>query len=321
METRRLGRTDLLVTPVGLGCWQFSGGRGLVGAFWPDLPQAECDAIVKAALDGEINWFDTAEVYGWGRSEEALAAALKAAGRRNGDVLVATKWWPTLRTAAHLRRTVAQRLSCLGGFAIDLHQVHQPASLSTVKAQMNAMADLAAAGRIRHAGVSNFGASRMRAAHAALAARGLPLASNQVVYSLLNRRIERNGVMQAAKELGITIIAYSPLAQGLLSGKFHEDPSLVKGRPGPRKWMGAFGPRGLERSRPVVDAVKAIAAAHGATPSQVALAWLLQFHGETVVVIPGATKARHAEEAAGAQGLRLSPAEQARLDELSRTFL
>lgn len=95
----------------------------------------------------------------------------------------------------------------------------------------------------------------------------------------------------------------------------------MKSRPGPRKWMGAFGSRGLARSRPVVEAVRAIAAAHGATPSQVALAWLVQFHGDVVVAIPGATKARHAEEAAGALGLRLTPDELARLDDLSRPFL
>lgn len=212
METRRLGRTDLLVTPIGLGCWQFSGGQGLVGSFWPDLPAPESRAIVKAALDGGINWFDTAEVYGWGRSEEALAAALKDAGRANGDVIVATKWWPTLRTAGHLRRNAAERVARLGGFAIDLHQVHHPWGLSSVKAQMDALADLAAAGQIRYAGVSNFSASGMTAAHAALAARGLPLASNQVEYSLLNRRIESNGVLKAAKDLGVAVIAYSPLA-------------------------------------------------------------------------------------------------------------
>ena len=321
METRRLGATDIALTPIGLGCWQFSAGQGLVGSYWPDLPRAESDAIVKAALDGGINWFDTAEVYGWGRSEEALAAALKAAGRRNGDVVVATKWWPTFRTAGHLRRNAAQRLARLDGFAIDLHQIHHPGALATVRGQAGALADLVASGQVRSVGVSNFWASRMRAVHAALAARGVPLASNQVEYSLLNRRVERNGVLKAARELGVTVIAYSPLAQGLLSGKFHEDPSLVKGRPGPRKWMGAFGARGLARSRPVVDAVKAIAAAHGATPSQVALAWLVQFHGDTVVAIPGATKARHAIEAAGALDLRLTPAELARLDEVSRAFL
>ena len=321
MQMRRLGRSDIEITPLGLGCWQFSGGEGLVGSFWSVVPQPEANAIVAAALAGGINWFDTAEVYGWGNSERSLAAALKASGRSNGDVIVATKWWPTLRTAGHLRRSIDRRLECLDGFGIDLYQIHQPASISGVKAQMDALADLVAAGSIRTAGVSNFGASRMRASHAALAARGLPLVSNQVKYSLLDRRIESNGVLQAAKELGITVIAYSPLAQGLLSGKFHDDPALVKTRPGPRKWMGGFRDRGLRRSRPVVDAVRDIASAHGATPSQVALAWVVQFHGDTVVAIPGATKARHAEEAAGALSLKLTPSDLARLDEVSRAFL
>ena len=133
MQLRRLGRSDIEITPLGLGCWQFSGGEGLVGSFWSVVPQPEANAIVAAALAGGINWFDTAEVYGWGNSERSLAAALKAAGRANGDVIVATKWWPTLRTAGHLRRSIDQRLECLDGFGIDLYQIHQPASISSVR--------------------------------------------------------------------------------------------------------------------------------------------------------------------------------------------
>ena len=136
----------------------------------------------------------------------------------------------------------------------------------------------------------------------------------------MDRRIETTGVLEAAKELGITIIAYSPLAQGLLSGKFHRDPSLVGSRPGPRKWMTAFRRRGLERSRPIVTTLENIAQAHGAMPSQVALNWLVHSHGDTVVVIPGATSVTQAEDNARAEGFRLSDAERARLEELSRPF-
>jgi aryl-alcohol dehydrogenase-like predicted oxidoreductase len=142
-----------------------------------------------------------------------------------------------------------------------------------------------------------------------------------MLYSLLDRRIESNGVLAAAKELGITIIAYSPLAQGLLSGKFHEDPSLIQGRTGPRRFQSAFRARGLERSRPLIEELRKIATAHGVTPSQVALRWLTQFHGDTVVVIPGATKRRHAEENVGAMELTLSQDELRRIDELSRQYL
>lgn len=303
---------------VGLGCWQFSEGFGLAGGFWDALPPPAVDEIVDASLKGGINWFDTAEIYGRGRSERGLAGALVRAGKQPGDVLIATKWWPLPRTARSIVGTVGDRLEALKPFGIDLHQVHQPFALATIRGQMNGMADLLAQRRIRAVGVSNFSARQMRRAHLALSSRGAALASNQMPYSLLDRRIESNGVMAAAKELRISIIAYSPLAQGLLSGKFHDDPGLLQKLTGPRKMMPSFRKRGLARSRPLVDELKKIAAAHGATPSQVALNWLAHFHGETVVVIPGATRRRHAEENVGTTGFTLS---SQRIDELSRPFL
>jgi aryl-alcohol dehydrogenase-like predicted oxidoreductase len=320
IERRRLGRTPIEITPIGLGCWQFSGGFGLVGGFWEALAQETVDDIVRVSLAGGINWFDTAEAYGRGRSEKALARALGAAGRRDGDVVVATKWWPIPRTAKSIGTTIDDRLRCLGGFSIDLHQVHQPFSFSSVEAEMEAMADLVEAKRIRAVGVSNFSASRMRRAHAALEKRGIPLASNQVRYSLVDRGIESNGILAAARELGVTVIAYSPLGQGILSGRFHADPALIRSRPGPRRYMAPFRPSGLARTRPLVEELQRIAAARGVTPSQVALNWLLHFHGETVVAIPGASRPRHAEEAAGAMAFRLAAEEMARLDDLSRPF-
>ncbi|MEJ2008889.1 MAG: aldo/keto reductase [Acidobacteriota bacterium] len=317
---RFLGRSPIAISPIGLGCWQFSEGRGLAGRFWPALPQETANQIVAASLDAGINWFDTAEVYGGGRSEAALAKALTAAGKKNGDVVVATKWWPMWRTAGNIKATIGARQSRLASFDIDLYQIHQPFALASTAAQMHAMADLVKDQRIRTVGVSNFSAAKMRAAHQVLATRGIDLVSNQVRYSLLDRRIEKNGVLKAAKELGITIIAYSPLAQGILSGKYHRDPDMIRSRPGPRKWMTAFRRRGLDRSRTLVAALEEIAGAHGATPSQVALNWLANFHGDTVVVIPGATSVAQAEENAGAMSFRLSDQEMKRLDELSQAF-
>src|SRR5512136_878742 len=270
---RRLGRTDIEVTPVGLGCWQFSGGRGVAGRYWEALPQQRVNEVVAVSLERGINWFDTAEMYGGGASERALAAALEAAGRTNGGVVVATKWSPFFRVAGSIKATIGTRLSCLAPFCIDLHQVHQPFGFSSVEAEMAAMAELVGQKRIRAVGVSNFNQARMRRAYAALAASGIPLASNQVRYSLLDRRIESNGTLAAAKTLDVTIIAYSPLAQGLLTGRYHENPKYIGQRPGPRKWMPAFRPKGLERSRPLIDELRMIGAAHGANPAQVALAW------------------------------------------------
>jgi aryl-alcohol dehydrogenase-like predicted oxidoreductase len=317
---RPLGRSSIGISAIGLGCWQFSEGAGLGGGYWPTLSAETERAIVAASLEGGVTWFDTAEMYGGGRSEAALARALLANGKHPGDVAVATKWWPAFRTARSIRTTIRARQDRLAPFGIDLHQVHQPFAFASVGAQMRAMADLVDAGAVRTVGVSNFSARQMRAAHRALAERGIPLVANQIRYSLLYRRPETNGVLAAAKELGVTVIAYSPLAQGVLSGKFHEEPGLIRSRTGPRKWLPDFRRAGLERSRPVVDALRAIAAAHGATPSQVALSWLLDFQGEIVVAIPGATSATQARENAGAMHLQLAAAEIARLDEVSRIY-
>lgn len=313
-KKRRLGQTDVRITPIGLGVMQFSG-RGIFRFMFPRLPAETMNSIVQAALDGGINWFDTAEVYGKGYSEQALAVALKTAGQADDDVIVATKWFPFFRTARNISRTISSRQRNLDGFTIDLYQIHQPYSFSSPEAEMNAMAELVKAGKIRSVGVSNFSAGQMRRAHAALAKHGLPLASNQVHYSLINRGIESNGILDAAKELGITIIAWSPLESGLLTGKFHKDPNTLRKRPVGRRLLLR---RRLEKSRSLIVDLEEIAAAHGLTPAQVALNWLVNFHGDTVVAIPGASKVYHAQQNAGAMNFSLSEEEMARIDGLSR---
>jgi aryl-alcohol dehydrogenase-like predicted oxidoreductase len=312
---RSLGRTGIEITPIGLGTWQLSEGKGGATGTWSAVPEQEADAVIRVALEGGINWFDTAELYGYGRSERALARGLERSGAKPGTVVIATKWNPLFRTARSIKKTISRRLEYLDPFGIDLHQVHFPASFSSVEAEMNAMADLIETGQIRAAGVSNFSAGQMRRAHAALAKRGHCLASNQVKYSPLARQVEKNGVLAAAQELGITIIAYSPLEMGLLSGKFHKDPSLLARIPPGRRFRLR---RLVEKSRPLVGLLETIAAAHQASASQVALNWLVNFHGETVVTIPGATKAHHALESAGALRLELSQEEMAAIDEKSR---
>jgi aryl-alcohol dehydrogenase-like predicted oxidoreductase len=317
VQKRSLGKTEIRVTPIGLGMMEFSGGGGLLGLVFPAIPQEEKNAIVRAALDGGINWFDTAEMYGGGVSEQSLATALKAAGAPDDQVVVATKWLPLLRTASNIPRTIHHRLRFLEGYSIGLYMVHGPWSFSSPEAEMKAMADLVAAGQIRSVGVSNFSAEGMRRAHRALQARGLPLAVNQVRYSLLDRTIETNGILDTAKELGVTIIAYTPLASGLLTGKYHKNPELLKRQPGFRK---GTMQRNLAASRPLVTALEEIAARYSATPAQVALNWVIHSEGETVVTIPGATKVHQARESAGAMRFRLTADELARLDELSRAF-
>jgi aryl-alcohol dehydrogenase-like predicted oxidoreductase len=292
---RYLGQSDLNVTPVGLGCWQFSKMNNYAGRFWPKLDDELITSIVDQALQNGINWFDTAEIYGGGASERALSAALTRLGKKPGDVYIATKWWPLFRTASNIAKTIDDRIRALDPFPVDLYQVHQPYGLSSAKEEMKAMAALVKAGKIRYVGVSNFSAPMMRRGWETLNKLGIPLISNQVQYSLLSRGIETNGILKTAKELGITIIAYSPLAQGILSGKFHDNPELLKNI-GYRKYTAAFKPAGLEKSRPLIEKLKKLGLKYNVTPSQVALNWLLNFHGDSVVAIPGSTKPAQARE-------------------------
>ncbi len=318
IATRPLGKTGIQVTPIGLGVMELSGGGGMLGRAFPVIPASEKNAIIQAALDGGINWFDTAEIYGAGVSERSLADGLVAAGKHPGDVIIATKWFPLLRTARNIPRTIADRLRFLNGFPIDLYYIHNPASFSSPEAEMNAMADLVEAGKIRSVGISNFSAKAMRRAHAALEKRGLPLATNQVRYSLVDRSIESNGILATARELGVTITAYTPLGSGLLTGKYHKNPELLKKKS--IIWRGRMQ-RQMETSRPLVTALEEIALKYQVTAAQVALNWLIWFNGEMVVTIPGATKTKQATDNAGAMHFQLSDADLARLDELSRVFL
>jgi aryl-alcohol dehydrogenase-like predicted oxidoreductase len=317
IPTRSLGKTGIQVTPIGLGVMELSGGGGLMGFAFPIISQEDKNAIIQAALDGGINWFDTAELYGSGVSEQSLSTGLKAAGKSDAEVIITTKWWPVFRTARDIPRSIDDRLRYLDGYTIDNYMVHQPLSFSSPETEMDAMADLVEAGKIRSVGVSNFNPERMRRAHARLQQRGLPLAVNQVYYSLLHRDIETNGILDTAKELGVTIIAYTPLERGLLSGKYHKDPSLLESKKFLQRRMMA---RQVEKSRPVIAVLEEIAKAHAVTPAQVALNWLVNFHGETVVTIPGATKVYQAADAAGAMHFTLTADELAQLDEISRAF-
>ena len=315
---RRLGQSDILITPIGLGCWQFSEGYSLTGTYWPALSEELTNDIVQASLDGGINWFDTAEAYGWGRSEAGLARALQEADQSNGKVIIATKWFPILRTARSIRTTIDKRLKHLAGYDIDLHQIHAPfGSFSSHRNQLNALVDLIHHGKIKTAGVSNFSADQMEKAFRFFESKGVPLVSNQVSYSLLNRRIEQNGILDKAKELGVTIIAYSPLAQGLLTGKFHQQPELIKKRVGPRKRMQGFKPQGLAKSQPLIDKLQDIAIKKEASVAEIALSWLIHFHGETVVAIPGATSVKHIVGNSNAMKIRLNEQEMEEISALS----
>lgn len=313
-EKRPLGQTGIEVTPIGLGVMQLSGRGLLTNSFLAQVAEGESNRIVQAALDGGINWFDTAAVYGGGRSERSLAGALSAAGASDSDVVVGTKWFPMLKTAGNIPRTIGQRISNLDGYSIDLFMVHAPMGLSSIEAEMNAMADLVETGQIGSVGVSNFNPKQMRRAHAALRARGLPLAVNQVEYSLAHRNIEANGVLETAQELGVTIVAWGPLASGLLTGRFHDDPQALAATPVARRRRFR---RLLDRTRPLIGALRETGSRYDATPAQVALNWLIHSHGDSVVAIPGASKVRQAAESAGAMSFQLTGDELGQLDQAS----
>lgn len=316
---RPLGNSQLNISPIGLGCWQFSKQENFAGKYWPALEHDLVTEIVKTSIEGGINWFDTAEFYGNGASERTLANSLSSLGKKSKEIIVATKWWPMFRTASNIYNTIGHRINAVNPYPINLYQVHQPWGFSSVKAEMEAMARLVKEGKIGHVGVSNYSAAQMRVAWETLQKHNINLLSNQVRYNLLDRKIESNGILQTAKELGISIIAYSPLAQGLVTGKFHDNPLLLKNI-GMRRLTPQFKSKGLEKSRPVVKLVQELAEKYNVTPSQIALNWLIYSHGKTVVAIPGATKQSHAKENTGAMTFHLTPEDIALLDSKSSIF-
>ncbi len=312
-ELRRLGHSRIKLTPLGLGTWQFSQGRGLVGSFWPRLDDEVIAQIVQAAWRGGIHWFDTAEIYGHGASEEALSRALHSLGIVAGDALIATKWWPVGRTYRSLATSIPRRLQALNGYPVTLYQIHQPWALSSLKDQARALIHLLQEKLVSGVGVSNFSARAMREMAHRLNDAGFPLASNQVRYNLLDRSIERNGILSEAQDLKVAIIAYSPLQQGILSGKFHQ-PGVHPA--GLRRWSPRMSPGYLARSEPLVNLMQEIGQRYHKTVSQVALNWIITAHPE-MLAIPGATKPEQAQHLADTLSFRLSWDECETLSNLS----
>jgi len=326
VEKRHLGKTDIEITPIGLGCWQLGVSSGFVGIY-KRPPQEEADKIVRTALDAGINWFDTAEAYGMGQSEKALSLALRNAGKKKEDVIIATKWFPMYplfggnfpifpRSASHIAKNLTVRQECLSPFNVDLLQIHRPYSFSSMEAQMDVMAELVKSGKIHSVGISQFSAQQMQRCHDALAKHGIPLASNQVWFNLLHRAPEKNGVLELAKKLGITLIAWFPLESGLLTGKFHSNPEAYKKLPFMRrKLMGK-----IEKTRPLIKVLEDIAGSYKCSAAEVSLSWLVNFYGDTVVAIPGATKTDHVKQNVQALKLKLTRQEMSKLDEVSRSI-
>lgn len=318
--TSKLGNSNIKLSKIGLGCWQFSKNTGFAGSFWPSITDDNTLKIIQNSIDGGINWFDTAELYGWGKSEKSLSIELNKLDIDINKYFIATKWWPLLRTSYSIKKTIHQRLQFLNGLPITLHQVHMPLGFSSIEKEMNAMADLVEEGQIKQVGVSNFNKNQMIRAYNALQKRGIHLASNQMEYSILNRTIESNGVLQTAKDLNISIIAYSPLAQGITTGKFHDNPKLIKQLHRWRRLKLNKRKLSLSNSLPVIQELKNIAIKNNATPAQVSLAWLVSFN-KNIFAIPGARTINQSQENVRALHLKLDSMDIDKLDRVSRLFL
>lgn len=313
IRLRSLGQTSVSLSPIGLGTWQFSAGKGSLGKHWDPLPEQTMNGIVRAALEDGVNWFDTAESYGDGASERNLTNALQASLVSPGDVVIADKWWPKERTAKSIVDSISERLRCLQGYPIDLYQIHWPESKSWLRTEMKALARLVEEGKVRSVGLCNYNFKLIRRAHKYLAKQGIPLASIQVRYSLLDRTIEKNNILKTAQDLGMSVIAWSPLEQGLLTGRFHADPASMQALRASRKNMFGLTTDRLKQTQPLIDLLTRIADRHSATVAQVALHWLTHVHGDLVFAIPGASNEQQAHSNSQSMNLTLSADELAEI--------
>jgi aryl-alcohol dehydrogenase-like predicted oxidoreductase len=282
---RALGKSGITVSAIGVGTNRWSAGvnDGAVLETWRTLE------------DGGVDFIDTAEVYGFGKSERLVGDALKKDGRA---AFVATKFAPFVaRTSPrHMMTALEKSLARLGREAVDLYYVHFPFPFTDVSVFAEGLAEAIESGKARAVGVSNFGADSTRRMAELLDRAGTTLAANEVNYSLVHRKPEQNGVLDACREVGAALVAYFPLASGKLTGR---DDSASN--PKLKSLTGLLGEIGQ---------------AHQASASQAALAWLMA-RDPCVIPIPGATKAAHAKLNAGAMALRLTDDEFAAIDAAS----
>lgn len=301
-ETRFLHAVEM-----GLGAWQW-GDRIVWG-----YQQGQSDKGIREAFDTSLSlgvrFVDTAEIYGSGRSERMLGQFLK---QTDQPVLVATKFfpWPWRFSKGFIPRAIKGSLERMNLDTVDLYQIHWPSPILNPETMMEGMVECVKQGLARTVGVSNFWEKRMLRAYSTLAQHGIPLASNQLPYSLLNREVEKRGVLARCKELGVRLIAYSPLEQGLLTGKY----SIENPPPGVR---GSGYAEMLKKLPPVIKTLQEVAQTHGKTVSQAALNWVIC---KGALPIPGAKNALQAQENAGGAGWRMSDDEVAKLDEVTDTI-
>lgn len=302
MHYQNLGNTDIKISSIIYGCWQ---------AAWPGTEEAELIAAQQAALDAGVTTFDTAEGYGGGDSERLLAKAL---GTRRDEIVIATKVGADNLAAEKVATACERSLKNLNTDRIDLYQIHWPAGtwgsdIVPIGETIDALLKLKSAGKIRALGVSNFNKAQMTEAIAVA-----PIESLQPPYSLFWRHLEEDS-MPVCREHGISILAYSPLAQGLLTGKFGRDHKFVPGDP--RGGNKLFKDEHFGRVQAALDQLRPIASAHNASLGNLALAWLL--HQPKTCPIVGARTAEQARENATATDISLTSEEISKIDVIGKS--
>jgi len=299
-ETRFLHAIEM-----GLGAWQW--GDRVVWQYGHGYSEEQVHEAFQVSIAEGIRFIDTAEIYGNGLSEHLLGGFLRETDQ---PVLVATKFfpWPWRFSKRAIPKALKGSLARLNVESVDLYQIHWPTPILGTDRMMEGLAECVKSGITRTVGVSNFGQSRMLAAYSSLARHNVPLAANQVHYSLLHRNVEKDGTLARAKELGIRLIAYSPMEKGMLAGKYSPD------NPPPGSRARQYS-RLLPKLPPLIKLMTQIGQDHGGkSNSQVALNWVIC---KGALPIPGAKNAGQATQNAGALGWRLTDDEVARLDEAS----
>jgi aryl-alcohol dehydrogenase-like predicted oxidoreductase len=314
MNTRRLGRSDLDITPIGFGAWAIGGGGWEFA--WGGQGDADSVAAIHEALAAGVNWIDTAAVYGLGHSEEVVARALEGMSPRPYVFTKCSMVWDERRQihhrlkAASLRRECEASLRRLKVGAIDLYQVHWPDPDEDIEEGWATLAKLKEEGKVRHIGVSNFNVAQMRRAQAIA-----PITSLQPPYSLLERSIEAEALPFCARN-NIGVIAYSPMASGLLTGAMTR--ARVAGLPADdwRRQNRNYREPLLSRNLRLVELLRGIGRRHGRTPAEVAVAWVLR-HPAVTGAIVGARRPGQVQGFIGATELHLGPQDIAQIE----TFL
>ena len=300
-----VGPKTTRISPIGLGAWQFGSREWGYGQSYAEQ---EARAIVRRAVELGVTLFDTAEIYGFGRSERILGEAI---GEDRESVFLATKLFPLLPVAPVVEQRAVASANRLGVRRLDLYQVHQPNPLVRDGTIMRGMRALQRVGLVGEVGVSNYSLDRWRAAEQAL---GSQVLSNQVRYNLVDRSPERD-LLPFAESTGHLVIAYSPLAQGLLSGKYDRDHRPVNRL---RATSPMFLPENLDRAGELIATLREVADAHSTTPAQIALAWVI--HRPAVVAIPGASSVEQLESNAAAADIDLTEDEYQALHAAATRF-